>query len=82
MVEASSLPPPQVFATNTVAQLQSDAKARAAAADRATYGVGRYEANLKQRKDEAEIDQWYDDIDEEYERKEDEKRRMRRQQQL
>ena len=65
VVEASSLPPPQVFGANTAAQLQSDAKARATAADRATYGVGRYEANLKQRKDEAEIDQWYDDADEE-----------------
>ena len=70
MVEASSLPPPQFFGANTAAQLQSDAKARASAADRATYVFGRYEANLKQRKDEAEIYQWYDDIEEEYERKE------------
>ena len=72
VVEAVALPPLQVFGAHTAAQLQSDAKARAAAADRATYGVGRYEADLKQRIDEAEIDQWYDDVDEEHERKEEE----------
>jgi len=82
VVEAVALPPLQVFGAHTAAQLQSDAKARASAADRATYGVGRYEADLKQRIDEAEIDQWYDDVDEEHERKEEEKHVARRHQQL
>ena len=82
VVEASAFPPHQVFGANTAAQLQSDAKARATAAYRATYGVGRYEADLKQRMDEAEIDQWYDDVDEECERKEEEKHIARRHQQL
>ena len=36
VVEASALPPLQVFGANTAAQLQSNAKARASAVDRAT----------------------------------------------
>ena len=81
MIESNKLVSPKVIGTKTAAQLESDAKARAAAADRATYGVGRYEADLKQRKDEAEIDQWYLDEDEEFAAREEEKFVCKRQQQ-
>ena len=51
VIEFNKLVSPKAIGTNTAAQLEIDARARAAAADRATYGVGRYEADLKQRKD-------------------------------
>ena len=71
VIESKKLVSPTVIGLNTAAQLESDAKARAAAADRATYGVRRYEADLKRRMDEAEIDQWHLDDDEEYAARED-----------
>ena len=72
MIDASTLVSQKVFGSNTAAQLESYARARAAAAYRATYVVGRYEADPKQRMDEAEIDQWHLDDNEEYAAREDE----------
>ena len=80
VIEASTLASPRLFGSETAAQLESDAKARAAAADRATYGVGRYEADLKQWMDETEIDQWHLDDDEEYAAREDEEFEHKRRQ--
>ena len=81
MIESTKLVSPTVFGSNTAAQLESDARARAAAADQATYGFDRYKADLKQCKDEAEIDQWYLDENEEFAAREEEKAVCKRQQQ-
>ena len=81
MIEASTLVSPKVFCSNAAAQLEGDARARAAAADRATYGVGRYESVLKQRMDEAEIDQCHLDDDEEYAARDGEELERKRHQQ-
>ena len=66
VIESNKLVLPTVFGSNTAAQLESDSRARAAAAEHTIYGGGRYEDDLKQRTDEAEIDQWYLDSDEEF----------------
>ena len=49
VIESKKLVSPTVIGLNTAAQLESDAKARAAAADRAIYGVGRYEGHMRMR---------------------------------
>ena len=65
VVESTTPPASTAFGKNTVESLEKDARARALANERATYGRGKYEAAFEERKAEREIDQWRQDQDDE-----------------
>ena len=56
VIESNKLVSPTVIGLNTAAQLESDAKARAAAVDRVIYGVRRYEGQMRMRSMRASSD--------------------------